>query len=708
MSKMCRFLRYCVSHCLHAAMTRLEEVKGARLEEVKGARLEEVSVWSSVRMVGSLSGVNLLLALFLGLYVRWEKTEGSTILVILVLALLVLGLASVLHYFFNMERLSLSLLHLWFGFLLGLLSFINPVSVRTDVKERAANYMLLASMVLRTMWALLERLFGRTRFRPAFLTSAERVELCGFAVASTTLLINKSVSVSVLLLSLGTVMVALRLKALLSLPCLVSFAVVTGAAFFQSLRLDVNPLALCCFFSQLICDPLLDLYFSGLSVTQRWRPFLMWRGLWRRLSLLPLLLVEVVFLALCARKLLNLDPWFLLVPGFMVTSLFWSISHLVFVATVWGFHTKLSDCQRLCWSQGPDFSGLDKIMASKGMRHYCLVSERLLLFTLGSTVAVGALCWQASSSLFLSFLLLVFPLESLFHGLFYELSRSLGGTSVGYGLVIPTNYCSPDGQPTLLPPESVCELNLRSSAMLGSVQRFLSHHFIESFGCDFSTCGVAMDTLHNKLSSFLDLRTTDGPRHDTYVLYYSGHTHPSGDWALAGGDSLSLQQLVDLWKEKNGGFCSRLIVVLDCENAAPWVNGVRGLDGVYVAVQGATHIQGALQLGDFTAQWVEYNCNPHSDLRWSDGGTAVRAVYGVSKPWGDYSLHLPSDSDVCHHWGAFFPRITLPLVQGALWCGRLDALWLCGLCLRCLKRFKLTWFPPAVLDTGQGFKLVRS
>lgn len=48
---------------------------------------------------------------------------------------------------------------------------------------------------------------------------------------------------------------------------------------------------------------------------------------------------------------------------------------------------------------------------------------------------------QASSSIFVSLLLLVLPLESLFHGLFYELGNSLGGTCVGYAVVIPTNYC---------------------------------------------------------------------------------------------------------------------------------------------------------------------------------------------------------------------------------------------------------------------------
>ncbi|KAL3061168.1 hypothetical protein OYC64_009387 [Pagothenia borchgrevinki] len=700
---MFRFLRYCVSHCLHAAMTRLEEVNG------------EVSMWSSVRWLGYLSGLNLLLALSLGLYARWERTADTTLLVIFVLALVVLGIASVVYYYFNMERVSLSLLHLWFGFLLGLQCFFNSPGVQSDMKEQVANHLLLASVGLRTLWALLERLFGCTRYRPAFLTSAERLELLGFAAASTALPVQKSLSVMVLVVALATVMIALRMKALLALPNLICFAVITALLFFESLSITINPFALMCFFSQLICDPLLDVYFSGLSVTERWQPFLVWRGLWRRLSLLPLLGVEVTFIILAARKMRHVDQWYLAIPGFVVCVLFWAICHMVFVITVWGFHTKLSECQRVCLSQGSGVSGLDKVMASKGMRHFCLISERLVLLSLVSTVAVAAFCWQASSSVFVSVFLLVLPLESLFHGLFHELGSSLGGTCVGYAVVIPTNYCSPDGQPMLLPPGQVQELNQRSTGMLNNVQRFFAHHLIETFGCDYSTSGMSHDALQAKIKSFLELRTADGPRHDTYVIFYSGHSYGSGDWALAGGDTLGLAQILEWWKEKNGSFCSRLILVLDCDFSLPWVTEVRKVEGLYVAVQGATlarvrdvELQDPPQLGDFTAQWVEYNCNSHSSTQWSERGRPVSAVYGISKHWSDYTLHLPTGSDVTSHWSLYFPRITYPVVQLALWCGGLNMLWLCSVCLRCLKRVKLNWFPPAILDTGQGFKLVRS
>lgn len=684
-------------------MTRLEEVNG------------EVSMSSSVRWLGYLSGLNLLVALCLGLYARWERTAETTLLVIFVLALVVLGIASVVYYYFNKVRVSLSLLHLWFGFLLGLQCFLYSPGLESDVKEQAANYLLLASVALRTLWALLERLFGCTIYRPAFLTSAERLELVGFATASTALLIQKSLSVMVLVVALATVMVALRMKALLALPNLVCFAVITAVLFIKSLNIPTNPFALACFFSQLICDPLLDVYFSGLSVTERWQPFLVWRGLWRRLSLLPLLVVEVTFIILAAQKLKDLDQWYLMIPSFVVCVLFWAICHMVFVITVWGFHTKLSECQRLCLSQGSGVGGLDKIMASKGMRHFCLISESLVLFSLVSTVAVAALCWQASSSIFVSMFLLVLPLESLFHGLFHELGKSLGGTCVGYAVVIPTNYCSPDGHPMLLPPVQVDELNRRSTGILNSVQRFFAHHLIETFGCDYSTSGVTQEALQAKIKSFLELRTADGPRHDTYVIFYSGHSHRSGEWALAGGDTLRLDQILEWWREKNGSFCSRLILVLDCDNSLPWVKEVWNVEGLYVAVQGATlarvsdvEQQDPPQLGDFTSQWVEYNCNPNSNIQWSERGRAVSAAYGISKYWSDYMLHLPSGNDVTNHWRMYFPRMTYPVVQLALWCSGLNVLWLCSICLRCIKRVKLYWFPPAILDTGQGFKLVRS
>ncbi|XP_038608426.1 transmembrane protein 168 [Tachyglossus aculeatus] len=697
---MCRSLRYCVSHCLYAAMTKLEDAN------------REVNMHSSIRYLGYFAKINLLVAVCLGLYVRWEKTADALILVIFILGLFVLGIASILYYYFSMEAASLSLSNLWFGFLLGLLCFLDNSPFQNDTKETATKYLLLTSLGLRILCALVERSCGCVRHRPTLLTSVEFLELVGFAIASTTMLVEKSLSVILLVVALALLIVDLRMKSFLAIPNLLIF----GALLFSpSLEAPPNPIAFACFFSCLIADPLLDIYFSGLSVTERWQPYLFRGRLCRRLSVISIALVEFAFFVLCAFKLGNSYLWYFVIPGFSIFGIFWVICHVIFLITLWGFHTKLNDCHKVYGTHRVDNNSLDRIMASKGMRHFCLISERLVFFSLLATAILGAVSWQPNNGIFLSMFLVVLPLESMAHGLFHELGNCLGGTCVGYAIVIPTNFCSPDGQPTLLPPDHVQELNLRSTGMLNAIQRFFAYHMIETYGCDYSTSGLSFDTLHSKLKSFLELRTLDGPRHDTYILYYSGHSHGTGEWALAGGDVLSLDTLLEWWREKNGSSCSRLLIVLDCENSTPWVKAVRKVDDQYVAVQGATMAKvvdveeaDPVQLGDFTKEWVEYNCNPNNIISWTEKGRTVKAAYGVSKRWSDYTLHLPTGSDMAKHWMLYFPHITYPLVHLANWFCGLNLFWVCRVCFRCLKRFKMSWFLPAVLDTGQGFKLVRS
>ncbi|XP_068611644.1 transmembrane protein 168-A [Brachionichthys hirsutus] len=692
-------------------------------EEAEAARTVDkpsgLGAFTSVRCLGYLSGVILLVAVCVGMYARWEVTGEPVILVIFILGLFVLAIASILHYYFSMEDASLSLFHLWFGFLLGLLCLLDGPALESNVKEAVSDYLLLASAALKAVWALTERLCRSVRHKPALLRSSELLELLGLCVASLAVRAERSVAIAGLAVASGALVVDLRMKSLLSLPNLAGFSLVTSLVFFQALAIAANPYALGCFLGRLLCEPVMDVYFSGLGSSERWMPVLTMGTAWRRLSLLPLSLIEVSFFVLASFKLRDLALWYLVIPGFCLFGLFWSICHVILLITLWGFHAKLSDCQKAWRAQKSSRRSLDQVMASRGIRHFCLISERLVFFSLLSTVILGAVSWQPSNGVFLSALLVVLPLESLAHGLFHQLGSCLGGTCVGYALVIPTSYCSADGQPGLLPAELVQRLNLRSTGMLSNVQRLFSHHMIQTFGCDYSAGGVTPEALLTKLRGFLELRTRDGPRHDTYLVFYSGHTHKgTGAWALAGGENLHLSHLLELWKEKNAGHCSRLIVVLDTENSAPWVKEVRRVEGAFVAVQGAELSDvggadpegedGASLLGDFTSEWVEFNCNPNSDTQWSERGRSLTAIYGVSKRWSDYALHLPTGSDVAKHWNAHFPKATYPMVHLSNWCCGLNLFWVCGVCLRCFRRCQLAWFPPAVLDTGQGLKLVNS
>lgn len=278
-------------------MAREEEEEELAVEGPK-----EVDVFTSVRFLGYLSGINLLVAVCVGMYVRWEVTDEPMILVIFILGLFVLGIASILHYYFAMEKASLSLFRLWFGFLLGLLCFLNSPALDSNVKELVANYLLLASVIMKTVWALTERICRSVRYKPTLLSSAELLELLGFGIASTTMLIHKSMAIIGLVVALGALIVDLRMKSLLALPNLVSFALVTSLVFFQALDITANPYALGCYLGRLLCEPVLDVYFSGLGSSERWIPVLSLGKVWRRLSLLPLSLTELAFFVLAALK----------------------------------------------------------------------------------------------------------------------------------------------------------------------------------------------------------------------------------------------------------------------------------------------------------------------------------------------------------------------------------------------------------------------
>lgn len=271
-------------------------------EELTVDEPKEVDMFTSVRCLGYLSSINLMVAVCVGMYVRWEVTNEPMILVIFILGLFVLGIASILHYYFAMEKASLSLFHLWFGFLVGLLCFLNSPALDLNVKELVANYLLLASVVMKAVWAFTERICSSIRYKPMLLTSAELLELLGFGIASTTMLLHNSVAIIGLVIALGALIVDLRMKSIFAVPNLVSFALVTSLVFFQALDITANPYALGCYLGRLLCEPVLDVYFSGLGSSERWIPVLSMGKVWRRLSLLPLCLVELAFFVLAALK----------------------------------------------------------------------------------------------------------------------------------------------------------------------------------------------------------------------------------------------------------------------------------------------------------------------------------------------------------------------------------------------------------------------
>ena len=179
--------------------------------------------------------------------------------------------------------------------------------------------------------------------------------------------------------------------------------------------------------------------------------------------------------------------------------------------------------------------------------------------------------------------------------------------------------------------------------------------------------------------------------------------------------SLNIKTLLDWWAAKNGGTGARLILVLDSSFSRMWTKSVRKLENDFVAIQTCFYKKtpdpefgNKISTGLFTDEWVRYNVAGDIDPPWSSKDRPVLALYAVSKCWTDFRFHLPTNEDIAAYWDSSFPRMLKPLIKvvnlpsiGMLFC-------CCDSVMRCLRRKQMSWIPPKEVDTGHGFKLVRS
>ena len=186
---------------------------------------------------------------------------------------------------------------------------------------------------------------------------------------------------------------------------------------------------------------------------------------------------------------------------------------------------------------------------------------------------------------------------------------------------------------------------------------------------------------------------------------------------LLGNAVLKLQDILDIWNESGNNICgSRLILVLDTEHSQKWARHVSYVVKNYVAIQtckvtmnGSDPEGGQVpRIGNFSTDWMDYNGANISDVDIHDKSRPVKLLYGVSNPWTKFTFHKPTEDDIVKHWNTNFPKITRPLIKITNFpnCGKICCC--CSMIVHCLKRCRMTWFPPAEYDTGHGFKLIRT
>ncbi|KAH9496368.1 hypothetical protein Btru_010740 [Bulinus truncatus] len=675
------------------------------------AGIKDANTRMAVQYVSFLPDLILVVALGLGLYIQWSMTDNFTVSLIAILGAFVFAISCALQYYFGLNDLGKALFHIWVGCLLGILAFTNHSELQYVTLVEVMEAMFMTSMALGWCWNIFERFLNLQPAEARLLTISEGLESLGLIIASLATGVD-SLALSLYTLAYIFHISAMRLKSLMGFVSFIAFIFIGIFLFFPALAVKPNIYALTCFVGRHAFQPIIDFYFCGLSIIDRWRSYFDKPRIVRYLYVILLFVLELILAIVIGQGTSRHKEWYIVMPLYIVLAVVWLMFHLMFFLTCWKLNGKITECNLTC----DDSRSFSRIMAAKGLRYFGLVSQRIILISLITTVVVFVVGFETLTPYTIALEFLVLPIEAAILSLFWELGDNLGGTCTGYAIISPVSSLRPRSGPQLLTGSEVQEIGARGAATLNILQQLFAYHMVQNFGCDYSSSGLELDALQSKLKAFFDRRTNDGPRFDTYVVYYCGDVYDNGDWALADQKNFSLSLLLNLWNEKDLNSGSRLILILDTTHSYKWAQEITSVKNSFVAVQTCRYISRPevtetgekCAVGTFTRAYVQFNNGQEVDIDWISRSRPLRALYKVSYRWSEFSFHLPTKADVESYWRMNFPSIMKPLMK-ILNLPRLGSPFCCCRC--CLQWFRwmhLRWLPPGHLDTGHGFQLLNS
>ncbi|KAK7102271.1 transmembrane protein 168-like [Littorina saxatilis] len=664
--------------------------------------------------------VVLLVALGLGLYTQWSITQDPILSFISITAMFIFAVSCALRYYCNMQRAGGAVFHIWVGCLIGILAYSDSSAVEYVTTQEAMEALFLTSLVLGVFWHVLSRLLKLADPDPGILGMAAALEGLGLVIGGM-VTGNSAWVLGLMTLAFLTHVAALRLKSTFVLISLAAFIIISILSIFPSLSLKPNVYALVCIAGRHTLPAALDLYLSSRSTLERWHSvFFTLPRIVRYMSLVGILGLDTVLGVVVGRSTMQHKEWFVVFPLFLAVATIWLLLHLAYLGACWQLMGKVSQCNSAHSSLGEPSHSYPRIMAARGLRHFGLVTQRLICLSLTSTLALLALGWETRTPYSLTLIFTILPLEAATLSLFWELGDSLGGTCTAYAMISPVTNLRPEDSATLLPSSVVQEMTSRAMAALAQVQHFFAFHMLANYGCDLSTSGLNIDSVHSKLNAFFEQRTNEGPRYDTYLLYYCGDVFENGDWAFSDNKRLTLDTLLEWWETKNGASGARLILILDSMHSYVWAQDAKRVRDIFFSVQSCRYIRrpvavpeleggsGLVSVGAFTRAYMQYNTGQEVSVDWTGKQRPLRAIYSVSRGWTDFVFHLPTRDDYQQYWDSNFPRFTRPLLK-ALNIPGISSLFCCCTCFwRWLRRVQFACLPPREVDTGHGFKLVKS
>ena len=659
-----------------------------------------------------------------GIRERWvHTTDGSILPVVIIVSVIVL--ISLVTYLCECKHFGKVLSHLWMGVLFSVLSFTeiafdHPIDSLQDLDF--TDILVIMSTGFHVLKTLTVRICGTASNESNFLSTEECMYLVGFLSGTTGTM--HFASMLTITAAVTVHLMAFHMKSSVTLLSACCLFFLGSVYFFSAIDVHYNPYILSSFIVHLFFESIIDIYFSRLSLLGTWQKFIFHGSLAHRLQILAILVLEVLFYVSSMQLFYEPELPVYRKIVFILMSIYWVPIHFMFILTCWGFVGKLEECANIADSTG-NFSdnAMSDIMASKGVRHFCLVLINVTFCTIISTVIAIALSWQGKNPCFIGMLFIVLPIELLVHDFINNLGKSVGGTAIGYSIVVPDCKYSPTGEVFGLAESVFQVVYTKAMELTLIVSRFFSRHMIHDYGADVLPSGISADEIEKKITSFFHQRVLPSNaklHYDTYILYYSGHVKDNGDWLLSENKTLSLNSILTWWRNTNAKTGARLILLLDTSQSHKWVNDIWQVENDFIAIQTGkltatfdAEEGNVFALGTITKLWDNFNTSQDASTpehKWDEDSAKVELVYGVSKKWCFFKFHEPKKGGIALHLEQNFPEFARPVIalftHSPCNCHVLCMLksWFMGVC----RQMKLRWFPPAVYDTGHGFQFIMS
>ena len=377
----------------------------------------------------------LVLALGVGIYLKWSLTNDSITLVIIISSIIAVLGAVILLRLFPKKQIGYCLFGLWVGYITSLISFSSIKSSEENILLPYMNIFFVISVFFHFISELLKILCN-------FSISYNEHYYIMFVSAGFSIIPivtgDQYINVLFLLIALLAIKLLLKLKSYLGIVNLIVFMILTVLDVFS--RFPNNFIqwnALLTFFANIIISPILSLFLAKEGALDTWEIKVFRKTYLRNLFILCLIPIETFMFVSNLILIRFHKEWFIVLPMYLFFGLVWISFHAILLTICCILSSKITECQRFHDSLENDGRNLNQIMAAKGLRYISLVSHNLLNICLVTTVILYIISWQTRTTMTIANFLLILPLESFVVSLTYQLSTQLGGTCIGYALVVP-------------------------------------------------------------------------------------------------------------------------------------------------------------------------------------------------------------------------------------------------------------------------------